>query len=140
MGLTEFERAREENIARNRAMLAELDLNDVSNTIVVSRKTQQKAAKAQKKKTEAAAKRKSSRLSDSSKENDNGGEGEVRPAKAAKVESEDGVLRRSARNAGKTIDYNNAEQDRSANAYRIKRTHIEMEGDARDSNKRVHNP
>lgn len=138
MGLTEYELQREANIARNRALLVELGLDDTSNTTVVSRKTQQNAAAAQKK-SDAVAKRRISRNSDSSKENDDGKDNSGRPSKMAKIEAENGPVRRSARNTGKTVDYN-AEQDRSAQAYRIKRTHIEMEGDARDANKRVHNP
>ena len=132
--LTKEELAREERIAKNKALLASLGLDNAQNTILVSKKTQLKVSKAKK----AAVPKPKKAINVDTKENE--AEDDERPAKAAKVESENGVtLRRSSRNAGKTVDYN-ADQDRSASSYRIKRTHIEMEGEARDANKRVHNP
>ena len=132
--LTKEELAREAKIAENKALMASLGIDNAQNTILVSKKAQLKESKAKK---AAAPKPKKTPKTDT-KEND-GDDGE-RPAKVAKVEGENGVaLRRSSRNAGKTVDYK-AEQDRSANLYKIKRTHIEMEGEARDANKRVHNP
>lgn len=132
--LTEYELQREARIAQNKALMAELGLDDKQNTFLVSKKTQQKEST---KKKESASKRKVLRGSNTKENEDGDGE---RPAKAARaVDENGGTLRRSSRNTGKTVDYN-AEQDRSANSFRIKRTLIEMEGEVRDANKRVHNP
>lgn len=139
--LTPYELEREANIARNKKLLESLGLNDVQNTILVTKeKTVPKGSKKRKSQSDTLKKQ-------SGEEEDD--EKGARPRKAARVaevkEEGDGEvsLRRSSRNSGKTVDYKGIEkdgQDRSTRSFRIDKAHEAMEGDPRDSNKRTQDP
>lgn len=90
----DFEAQREANIAKNKALLASLDLK--SNSFITHEKP-----RAQKKPKAKLAKRKVDAIEDDDRD-------AVKPAKKAAVavaDGETGSVRRSGRNAGKEVDY-----------------------------------
>ncbi|KAI0311855.1 PUA-like domain-containing protein [Amylostereum chailletii] len=103
---TPYEIARNENIARNHALLESLGLGSGGSALVMGAQpkpalaTKAKAKKAPAKKQTQTRKRKTPPPSDSG---DSDGEARA-PAKVARTE-ETGGLRRSSRNRGKTVDY-----------------------------------
>ena len=137
--LTEYELERQRNIERNRKILESFNLDAIKNTVLV---TKPKPPPKDTKKRKAQ-----SNGSDAAKENNSNGVSEPRPRKAARIVetrpdgNEVRSLRRSTRNAGKKVDYNEIEQDRSARSYRVSSAaRLEMQGEPRENMKRTQDP
>ncbi|CDO71540.1 hypothetical protein BN946_scf184911.g10 [Trametes cinnabarina] len=133
----DFETQRLENIKRNKALLEELGLGDA----------QLKPTAKPKRKRAARSKKRQAPLDDAGSDAENDPEG--RPQKLAKVEQETGEvtgLRRSTRNRGKALNYNQdgAHSVAAARALpRVTSASVEragMKGSPRDVSRRVHDP
>ncbi|KAI9063042.1 hypothetical protein FKP32DRAFT_1686352 [Trametes sanguinea] len=134
--LMDFDEQREENIRRNRALLQALGLEH--NELKTTKKPKRKSA--------PSKKRRAPPENDAS---DTEHEDEERPQKLAKVQNESGEttgLRRSARNQGKALNYNEDGAHAVAAARALPRVitasaeRAGMKGSPRDVSKRVHDP
>ncbi|OBZ79154.1 E3 ubiquitin-protein ligase UHRF1 [Grifola frondosa] len=130
----DFEIARKRNIAKNEAMLLELNLEPLQ----PKKKSGRKPA--------ASKKRKPAEVDENSYDDDDDDEEESTepPKKTARVEKDATGLRRSQRNSGKKIDYKEIESTGKAHwvprLASIQAGLKEMSTEPRIANKRIHDP
>ncbi|KAI5124658.1 hypothetical protein M0805_004266 [Coniferiporia weirii] len=130
--LTPYEIERERKIAANRLLLVELGLEYGAAAYLPTKSKPPPVPK------KVSKKRKQESLSEHENQ-----DSESRSRKAARTTDVEaaGTLRRSARNAGKKLDYGDIEQDRSARLYRVSTSAQDTMGsEPRDANKRIHDP
>lgn len=136
---TDYELRRAENIARNKAMLEALDLTGGASAMFTN-STTNSAPAAKKSKKRQPRKRKTPPPSDSADSEGESGPTKAKVAKTSMESSPADGLRRSSRNAGKTIDYRKESEVEPVKlvARRVGASHDREPG--RPTGKRIHDP